>query len=125
MNKYYYDNAIDALYMAEKFGVEFYREYKDESAAYYDKQDLIDEIGTIDIKLYVIPESMSIFEPKDGDEWRIGDWILLYCDGDNDCNYNPSTCINSTDFAASEKPKTLICRNNKPFIMPKEEKDNE
>ena len=123
MNKLYYDNAIDALYMSERFGVEFYREYKDESAAYYDKQDLIDEIGTIDIKLYVIPESMSIFEPKEGD--------FITQDGD-------SFCHKVIGFGKSKQPicsqtkieyepywDKIIQRNNKPFIMPKQENDNE
>jgi hypothetical protein len=60
--KYYYTDAIVALYMMKEFGVGIYKENQDVSN--WNLADLL----CIDFgRIYVTPESEHIFEPKKGD----------------------------------------------------------
>lgn len=125
MSKLYYNDPLVAAYMAREFGVKSrIHAYGDESCLEFkysnDWSDIVelwiceeqaDERG-------IHPDSCHIFEPIDGDEWRVGDWIYLYCDGDNNCNYNPDTCMNKEEFEESDKPKELIVRDGKQFFTP-------
>ena len=64
--KYFYDCSIQAIYMHINFGVKFNTEVKLIADLTTDPNDY--KIMTPDItKIYVLPESEHIFQPKEGD----------------------------------------------------------
>ena len=116
MNKYYYDNVIDALYMAEHFGVK----YSGDSC-------LIKVLKSEEIaKLYVALESMDIFEPKEGD---VITWTIYKGQGLAEQTFFKEYNINKDksiwnclyDWVTDQK---IIQRNNTAFIMPKVEEND-
>ena len=105
MSRLYYDNAIDALYMAEKFGVMLFEEYRDGTAQLLDSEDIIEGIGG-GVKYLIAPKSLDIFEPKEGD--------LI-----QGFKFNNFFTTESDKWTSAEAK--IIQRNGMPFIMPKRE----
>lgn len=118
-SKLYYDDAMDAFYMAEKHGV-----------MYADKDCVI--VSAVDFKvnylaamerrlpLRVCENSLPIFEPRAGDLIQVGD--------DNE-RYSAHMVFESNgelyieDYGESYKVSPnnkIIQRDGKPFIWPKE-----
>lgn len=118
--KYYYDCSIQALYMHINFGVKFNTEVKliaDLTTDPNDYKNMTPEIT----KIYVLPESEHIFEPKEGD---IG--IIK--------NFNPLIFVrffsyyNSWNYEDDEYEErfnndevNITYRDGKHFFNPKEE----
>jgi hypothetical protein len=129
MSRLYYDNAIDALYMAEKFGVKIEGNYTSYGRQYklrgVKKQitsyHLAGMFRLTDGKLYIALESIDIFEPKEGDviAWK-GDYAEVYRVRDE---HSETWHIVKSDVSGYLKYQDckIIQRNNVPFIMPKSE----
>ena len=117
MTKLYYDNAIDALYMAEKFGVKV--------------TDLGGRVYSLDCffacmeeslkeKYYIAPESLEAFEPIDGD-------VVLNDDAEPKIviKQNSGRIFWHEDedygYCYRESLTGIIQRNNTAFISPKSE----
>jgi hypothetical protein len=122
MTKLYYDCPIEAAYMAKYHGVKFDAEIPisfDEGYINYVQNNTYTTLSYyqehVQDELYIAPESMEIFEPK------VGDFIYK---GWDDCKGNPHWITPQTieDDLSTQLPVKIVERNNKPFIMPKEEK---
>ena len=110
--KYYYDCSIQAIYMHINFGVKFNTEVKLIADLTTDPNDY--KIMTPEItKIYVLPESEHIFEPKKGDEGR---WARSI--GAHYANYNGEQWVSA---GIEEKLPDIIYRDGKHFFNPKEE----
>ncbi len=110
MKKLYYDCPIEAAYMAKNFGVRFNIIAKSDKDNFF-MWEVRPEYNEGQI-LHVHPESLSIFEPQLKDMLRnkkTGGITLGVYQGLLD--HNPKAIENDD----------IIYRNNKPFIMPKEE----
>jgi len=123
MTRYFYDNAIDALYMAEKFGVKYLKDtlvgdgwakfWTTESNYSFCSPD-VSLRTTIhsDVIFYIAPESLEIFDPREGD------FIAFGTGGGVDFGHYCSDI-------RKERVLEIIQRNNTPFITPKSEEDDE
>lgn len=106
MKKYYYDDPISAAYMAKNFDFQImgsphhiFEHWKDIAANY-----------ATGGKYYLHPDSVKLLEPQEDD----------LCDFEEVACCDCGTTI--WEFGKhSGKVKQIIERNNKPFIMPKEE----
>lgn len=108
--KLYYDNPVEALYMAETFGVKF-NTFADSSDL---REQLIYQIDNPRIhfdSFYIAPESMGIFEARDAD----------ICIDNN----KPYRIHNYFGKGLVIYPHKIIQRNGKAFINPKCEGENE
>jgi hypothetical protein len=111
--RYYYADAIVALYMMKEFGVKY---------DFEDKEGLIRIIKTPEIrrdnfmrKIYVDKQSEHIFEPKKRDEGR---WVRLV--GAHYANHNGEQWVSA---GIEPNPPKIIMRNDKHFFMPEVEND--
>jgi hypothetical protein len=133
--KYYYTDAIVALYMMKEFGVEFETKHQSEFNGKYffrglgrlwvDNIDISDDSVRIcsllylenndktcvNNKLYVVEESEHIFEPKEGDKDENG----LFFDGRH--------WTDGVSYAISSEQSKTSFRFGKQFFMPEVEND--
>jgi hypothetical protein len=118
--RYFYDIAVDALYMMQHFGVKLICYYTEEEKSEYDTTEEWFEFGECDVgepntieelfaslkdfrKAYVHPDSMGVYEPIDGDKDEDGNIFASY-------------------FSTPRKKAFKTAKRNKrPFIWPKEE----
>jgi hypothetical protein len=129
--RYYYTDAIVALYMMKEFGVKFYVDRSDGisglnsynihtadktkvSLEEYFKENnnnifLIIE-DSQDLAFTVTKESEHIFEPKKGDEGR---WLRPI--GAHYANHNGEQWVSA---GIEPNPPEIIMRDNKQFFMP-------
>jgi hypothetical protein len=145
MKKLYYDCPIEAAYMAMNFGVKLYCMHTDEQMSEYDLteaqrnfdwfhacfcegseeiemiSDAIKYMENISDKIYIHPDSLSIFEAMEGDLYQIKCSIGDYKD-------NPLVeyhIYNAGLFAGKVllgfRDFKIIQRDNKPFLMPEVE----
>ena len=116
--KYYYDCSIQALYMHITFGVKFNTEVKLIADLTTDPNDY--KIMTPDItKIYVLPESEHIFQPKEGD---IGIERNLYFI--ETCNFSGKYWAYENQELRTkphQRRVETIYRDGKLFFSPKEE----
>jgi hypothetical protein len=120
--RYYYTDAIVALYMMKEFGVKF--ECKDTNGDVYDFQEwylnsnniseLSLELENFPISIYVAKESEHIFEPKQGD---LGHYDLNGGSGVYQFTNKPIR------WAEGVTNIQIIRRDNKQFFMPEVEND--
>src|SRR5687768_12825195 len=124
MSKLYFDCPVKAAYMAKEFGVSLY--LGDYAKGDYDKYSarnwwhIQDDwlyrnkpetpMKPVD-KIYVHPESLPIFEPRDYDLDSEGSYYFSDADG----GYWLSSA------GAYKDSDGIIFRDGKPFIMPKKE----
>jgi len=107
MKKLYYTCPIEAAYMTKNFGIIFDDEYRIfvnlESIGMYLDFDILKD----DIKHYIHPESLSIFEPQVGDLVRI-----------DIAPFHDFIIMNSYFLSTNCEIKEIIQRNGRAFIMP-------
>ena len=128
--KYYYTDAIVALYMMKEFGVKFKqllypdihsveRELLGVSFESVHEEILLQKSVNDKIKfenrLIVAKESEHIFEPKKGDEGR---WLRKI--GAHYANHNGGQWVSA---GIEPNPPEIIMRDNKQFFMPEVEND--
>ena len=119
MTKLYYDDPLQAAYMAREFGVKLEDENENRiewvdghGFVLFDSEDVVDFVGMGIETFYIHPDSYRIFEPQEGDRnikgfvFEKGQWVI---DG----------MIPAAMF--SEVPREINHRDNKPFFWPKEE----
>lgn len=131
-SKFYYDDPLAAAYMAREFGVEFDGDIaEDIKHADFVTKTLNhmhgSEFCTIQPIMYIHPDSLAVFEPREGDLVVIGENSLWVVDNDDfwrkykdhDCiKYNFTVVDRAMDFYYDKSCK-IIYRDNKPFFMPK------
>jgi len=122
--RYYYANAIVALYMMKEFGVKFEQflypdfhslERKLSSVSFEwicQNENLNDKIE-FENRLIVAKESEHIFEPKKGDEGR---WSRPI--GAHYANHNGEQWVSA---GIEPNPPEIIMRDSKQFFMPEVE----
>ena len=137
--RYYYTDAIVALYMMKEFGVEFETKHQSKFNGKYffrgleklwvDNIDISDDSiricsllylenndkTCVNNKFYVAKESEHIFEPKKGDEGR---WLRPI--GAHYANHNGEQWVSA---GIEPNPPEIIMRDNKQFFMPEVEND--
>ena len=118
--KLYYNCPIEAAYMAKNFGARF----KDEEFLYY-AHSLIGDYFDFNYfnqnhpyKNYIHPNSLSIFEPQVGDTLKGSPFGVVSVNGTRQMSAEAQLAINE-----AVGNTIIIQRNNKPFIMPQEEKE--
>lgn len=137
ITKLYYDDPLQAAYMAREFGVKYQSEYKWQSEKWGDKYgDYLEHFifvlpgGSLTEQVdeyYIHPDSLDIFEPKLHDvvEWdgimfgmvigvneEEGDIGVQHgCQDDGSCDV----------YTLEPYEITIIQRDNKPFFTPRRE----
>lgn len=112
MSKLYYTNPIVAAYMAEEFGVRFINRENQELSIGEIQRDCHPKMSENDI-YYIHPDSLDIFEPKEGDLISINDGISAALITHKE--FILALIANNDRF---EAPLQIIRRNNKPFFVP-------
>lgn len=112
--KLYYDDPLHAAIMARDFGVTYARpddcRMTMQWADYHSDAKNVSDFEEHD-KLYIHPDSYSIFEPQEGD--------MVYTKNDSG---SESVCW---VYGDTEKlQREIIQRNGKAFFMPKEQEDD-
>lgn len=143
MERYYYDDAIEAAYMIEHFAFGILTEHRYYAAMSELNPDLNKdfyyltplgaiheaasqiESGRTDCKYYFHPDSVKLLEPQENDLVDLGDHgfaIVVTRDGNNiDCAlFDASSGLLKTGYW-HRRWHPIIQRNNKAFIMPKSE----
>lgn len=120
--KLYYDNTTDALYMAEKFDVQLHqiRVVDGTEVKFVDATTIAEHISIHDDEDYiynVAPESLSVFEPREGDLVDVG--------SKDNPHYFVFTKSKNDEYYQNFINVPIIQRNNTPFINPKQEIENE
>lgn len=106
MSKLYYTNPIVAAYMAEEFGARFINRENQELSIGEIQRDCHPKMSENDI-YYIHPDSLDIFEPKEGD----------ICQHPENNNCYSIEGRENISWAKSVSMK-IIQRDNKPFFMP-------
>jgi len=120
-NRLYYDCPISAAYMAKNFNVDF----TNQTNSYrYWYADLVENINDErEEKLYIHPDSLSIFEPQEGDLVTTSGYpakIIGKLLGKTDCFAVEFGSKNDPSYAYKKDIDLIIERNGKPFIMPQQ-----
>jgi hypothetical protein len=122
--RYYYTDAIVALYMMKEFEVLFYLDDGESSTHPFIRNDEDEsEIADHELlercegynKIYIEERSEHIFEPKKGDEGR---WLRKI--GAHYANYNGEQWVSA---GIEPNPPKIIMRDNKQFFMPEVENE--
>lgn len=117
MARLYYTCPIEAAYMAKNFGVKIM--VNDTEGT-----EMLCVISSLSRdKYYIHPDSLSVFEPQEGDlVYCMGSYQIMPADIDDfGVKYDRRIIIqNVTSPIATGK---IIQRNNKPFIMPQSEEN--
>jgi len=121
--RYYYTDAIVALYMMKEFGVKFYTEgFLDIKSDFLEKElgfhleirTLYNKLCQVNSKIYVAPESEHIFKPKVND---LAHYDLNGGSGVYQFTNKP------IKWAEGVTNIQIIRRDNKQFFMPEVEND--
>ena len=122
--KYYYDCAIQALYMHINFGVKFGTEVKIIADLKTDPNDYKNMTPEI-TKIYVLSESEHIFQPREGDIGICEKLLIPIKFDSKDWVHFPTIPRVIKNEAYFEVKETLfvktIYRDGKHFFNPKEE----
>lgn len=116
--KLYYTDPLKAAWMAREFGVVFISSCTDDTLDWENDFCEVSPQGWNCSKLYIHPDSLSIFEPMEGDvgesedgqlvEFRKGEWVQI--DGHDLAQYHPPVGKIS-----------IIRRDKKSFEAPEEQ----
>jgi hypothetical protein len=128
--RYYYTDAIVALYMMKEFGVEFYTKgFLDVESNFLEKElgfhleirTLYNKLCQVNSKIYVASESEHIFKPRNYDlaGFTRDDGISTIAQYDE----AKKAFINGSFRILKKYNPKIIIRDNKQFFMPEVEND--
>jgi hypothetical protein len=132
----YYDCPIEAAYMVKNFGVKFQvypygqavlSDFSYDTLTHHLESCLEDK--EVRWKYYIHPDNLSIFEPRIGDLIHVGygDYGELHEIGVDEGGFKSNLALGGERGLGREimryqtSPREIIQRDNKAFIMPKEE----
>ena len=128
--RYYYTDAIVALYMMKEFEVKFYTKgFLDVESDFLEKElgfhleirTLYNKLCQVNSKIYVAPESEHIFKPRNYDlaGFTRDDGISTIAQYDE----AKKAFINGSFRILKKYNPKIIMRNEKQFFMPEVEND--